>query len=165
MRYILALLLCLSLPGFALAGQVTGPVELKVATLAHGPWDLTAQRGKWVVVNYWATWCTPCLKEIPDLGALDAAHADIEVIGLAYEEIEAKDMQTFLIEHPAAYPVAIVDTFNPPAAFGTPRGLPTTFLVDPDGKIVEKFLGPITRAMLESAVDKQREARKAAKAD
>ncbi|HEX5694619.1 MAG TPA: TlpA disulfide reductase family protein [Arenimonas sp.] len=125
------------------AGMPSHPT-LVVETLDHGEFDLAAQRGQWVVVNFWATWCKPCLKEIPDLSAFDAARDDVRVIGLAYEEIEPADMRAFLEKHPAGYPVALLDVYDPPADFDTPRGLPMTYLVDPEGKVAKKYLGPIT---------------------
>ena len=128
--------------------------DLKVATLDNGEFDLAAHRGKWVVVNFWATWCAPCLKEMPELSAMDAMREHIEVIGLAYEEIEPADMRSFLKTHPVVYPIAIVDTYDPPKAFDTPRGLPMTYLVGPDGKVADKFLGPVTAAMIEGAIAK-----------
>lgn len=103
---------------------------------------LTDLKGKWVVVNFWATWCTPCLAEIPDLAALDKARDDVDVIGLAYEEIESPDMEAFLREHPISYPMAVLDVYHPPADFDTPPGLPMTYLIAPDGKVAKQFLGP-----------------------
>ena len=117
---------------------------LVIKTFDGGRFDLTQHRGRWVVVNFWATWCNPCLKEIPDLAAMDAAHEDIDVIGLAFEEIERADMEAFLAKRPIPYPIAIVDTFGPPTDFGIPRGLPTTFLIAPDGKVAATHLGPVT---------------------
>ncbi|RDZ27616.1 TlpA family protein disulfide reductase [Lysobacter silvisoli] len=128
--------------------------ELNIATLDKGQYDLAAHRGKWVVVNFWATWCAPCLKEMPELSAMDAMREHIEVIGLAYEEIEPADMRAFLKTHPVVYPIAIVDTYDPPKAFETPRGLPMTYLIGPDGKVADKFLGPVTAAMIEGAIAK-----------
>ncbi|MGO4223610.1 TlpA family protein disulfide reductase [Lysobacter sp. TAF61] len=128
--------------------------DLKIATVDGKAYDLAAHRGKWVVVNFWATWCKPCLKEMPELSALDAMREHIEVLGLAYEEIEPADMRAFLVKHPVAYPVAIIDTFDPPAAFETPRGLPMTYLIGPDGKIADKFLGPVTAHDIEAAIAK-----------
>src|SRR5687768_13238463 len=126
--------------------------SLKITTLDGQAWDLAARRGQWVVVNFWATWCSPCLKEIPDLTALDAKRADLEVIGLAYEEITPADMQAFLKQHPAGYPIAILDVYDPPKDFDTPRGLPMTYLIAPDGTVAQRFLGPVTAQELEQAI-------------
>lgn len=128
---------------------------LVVDTLDHGRFDLAEKRGGWVVVNFWATWCKPCLKEIPDLSAFDAARDDVQVIGLAYEEIEIGAMREFLVKHPAGYPIALLDVYNPPADFDTPRGLPMTYLIAPDGRVADKFLGPITSQELAAAIEAQ----------
>jgi thiol-disulfide isomerase/thioredoxin len=125
---------------------------LQVTTLDGQAYDLADRRGRWVVVNFWATWCAPCLKEMPELSALDAMHEHIEVIGLAYEEIKAEALRAFLVEHPVVYPVAIVDTYDPPADFDTPRGLPMTWLIAPDGTVAHKVVGPVTAADIEAAI-------------
>ena len=126
--------------------------KLVVKTFDGGEFDLASQRGRWVVVNYWATWCNPCLKEIPDLAAFDKARDDVVVIGLAYEEIEKADMQAFLKEHPIPYPIAIVDVYSPPEDFETPAGLPTTYLIGPDGRVASKHLGPVTSQELDAEI-------------
>ena len=125
---------------------------LRVATLDGKNYALAAQRGTWVVVNFWATWCGPCLKEMPELSALDAMRENIEVIGLAYEDIDVADMRAFLEKHPVVYPIAIVDVYNPPADFATPRGLPMTYLIAPDGKVAKQFLGPVTAKDIEDTI-------------
>ena len=125
---------------------------LAVDTLDHGVFDLAAHRGEWVVVNFWATWCKPCLKEIPDLSAFHYSRQDVTVIGLAYEEIEPDDLRAFLRKVPASYPIAILDVYDPPAAFDTPRGLPMTYLIAPDGTVARQFLGPVTSAELAEAI-------------
>jgi thiol-disulfide isomerase/thioredoxin len=122
---------------------------LVIDTFDGKKYNLADHRGHWVVVNFWATWCNPCLKEIPDLDAFDAARADVDVVGLSYEEIERADMEAFLKEHVIHYPIAVLDVYNPPADFDTPRGLPMTYLIAPDGKVAKKFLGPVTSADLE----------------
>ena len=134
------------------AAKPTHPT-LAVDTVDHGRFDLASQRGQWVVVNFWATWCAPCLKEIPDLNALDAKREDLIVIGLAYEEITPEAMRAFYGEKvKPEYPVAIVDVYSPPADFDTPRGLPFTVLVAPDGTVGHKFLGPVTGAEIEAKI-------------
>ena len=127
---------------------------LQVKTIDGKDYDLRAHRGNWVVVNFWATWCGPCLKEMPELSALDAMREHVDVIGLAYEEIEPADMQAFLQKHPIVYPVAILDVYAPPKDFATPRGLPTTYLIAPDGKVARHFLGPVTASDIDNAIAK-----------
>lgn len=126
---------------------------LVVSTLDHGEFDLAKQRGKWVLVNFWATWCSPCLKEIPDFSEFDQRRDDVVVIGLAFEEIETADLRAFLKEHPASYPIALVDVFDPPKDFDVPRGLPTSWLIAPDGRVAEKYLGPVTSADLARRIE------------
>ena len=117
--------------------------ELMVNTMTGEKFQLSQHRGHWVVVNFWATWCTPCLAEIPALDAFDASRADVDVIGLAYEEIERAQMQAFLKQHKLSYPIALLDVNKPPADFETPAGLPMTYLIRPDGTVARRFLGPI----------------------
>ncbi len=147
-------LLLLALLPFAVFAETppAAPLELKVETLAHGPFDLAARRGEWVLVNFWATWCAPCLKEMPELDAFDRERADASVIGLAYEETTVEDLKTFLEQRPVGYPIALVDVFNPPKGWETPRGLPLSLLIDPQGALAKKFLGPVTAKELESAM-------------
>jgi len=126
--------------------------KLVVKTLDGKSFDLAAQRGHWVVVNFWATWCGPCIKEIPDISAFVTAHKDVTAIGLAFEDTDKADVDKFALSHPVAYPLAQLDVYKPPADFDPPRGLPTTYLIGPDGSVAKKFTGPITLADLETAL-------------
>lgn len=141
-----------SQPAAASAGTTPSIPSLRVTTLDGAHYDLAAHRGKWVVVNFWATWCAPCLKEMPELSALDAMREHIEVIGLAYDDIKPDELKAFLQRHPVVYPIAIVDTYSPPADFATPRGLPTSYLIAPDGRVAKQFLGPVTAKDIEAAI-------------
>ncbi len=137
----------------ATSSQATAEIPvLKVETVDGSTYELAAHRGKWVVVNFWATWCAPCIKEMPELSALDKQRDDIEVVGLAYEEIEPQAMREFLKARPVGYPIAILDVYDPPKDFATPRGLPMTYLIAPEGKIAKQFLGPVTAKEIEAVV-------------
>ncbi|HTH68875.1 MAG TPA: TlpA disulfide reductase family protein [Rhodanobacter sp.] len=125
---------------------------LHVTTLDGKTFDLAAQRGKWVIVNYWATWCVPCIKEMPDISRFVAAHQNVVAIGLAYEDSEPADIKAFLARHPVAYPIAQVSLDQPPKDFDEPRGLPTTYLIGPDGKVAKHIVGPVTEASLQGLI-------------
>ncbi len=146
MRMLLLLLLS------AAANAEPLPADLVVRTLDGNDYKLSAQKGQWVVVNYWATWCGPCIKEMPELDELDRERDDVSVIGLAFEDTEASELQRFLKQRPVSYPIAQVDVYAPPTAFKVPRGLPTTHLINPKGELAKSFLGPVTRADIEAAI-------------
>ncbi len=129
------------------------PVALKLATIDGGTFDTTAHRGKWLVVNFWATWCHPCLAEMPELSAMSTRRKDIDVVGLAYDDIEPAALKTFMQAQPVSYPIAQVDVYDPPKVFEAPTGLPTTYLLDPQGKVAKRFVGPVTPVEIEQAVD------------
>lgn len=135
----------------AIAATVTKP-ELKVTTLDGKPFDLAAQRGKWVVVNYWATWCVPCIKEMPDISNFVKSRKDVTAIGLAFEDTDVKDIKAFLGKHPVAYPIAQLDVMAPPKDFDAPKGLPTTYLIAPDGHLAQRFVGGVTAEKLNEAI-------------
>lgn len=140
-----------SSPATPVPGTATLPA-LRVATIDGKTFDLAEQRGKWTVVNFWATWCGPCIKEMPELSALDAMREHIVVVGLAYEDTTVEDMQDFLKQRPVVYPIGLVDVYDPPKDFETPRGLPMTYLIGPDGTVAKKYTGPITAAQIEADI-------------
>jgi len=124
-------------------------VDFELTDLDQQTHRLADYRGEWVVVNYWATWCAPCRKEIPDFSELHDRREDITVLGLAFEDAAVEDFERFLVNYPASYPILLVDTFNPPPDLGAPRALPTTHLVDHEGRLVQTWLGPVTGVMIE----------------
>ena len=151
LRLALAFALSLALVAGAQAEPAKMPT-LSVKTLDGGTFDLAAERGKWVIVNFWATWCSPCIKEMPDISKFVASRSDVSAIGLAFGGEEIADVTGFLEKHPVKYPIANVPLESPPKDFGAPKGLPTTFLIAPDGSLAKKFTGPITAGELEKAI-------------
>jgi thiol-disulfide isomerase/thioredoxin len=152
MNRLLAVLV-LGLTAFAAQAATVAKPALAVTTLDGGHFDLAKQSGKWVIVNFWATWCSPCLKELPDISAFVAAHTGtVAAIGLDFEDADKADIEKFLKQHPLSYPVAQVDIDNPPKDFAVPKGLPNTYLIAPDGHVAKTFLGPITTHDLDVAI-------------
>ena len=135
------------------AYETEGPVDFTLSQLGGDEVSLADFRGEWVVVNYWATWCAPCRKEIPDLSLLHDEREDVTVLGLAYEELEDEDYYQFLEEFDVTYPILKVDVFEPPEPFGAPKVLPTTVILNPQGRAVKAFLGPVTRETIEAYID------------
>jgi thiol-disulfide isomerase/thioredoxin len=137
------------------AYETEDPVDFTLQQLGGGEVSMSDYRGGWVVVNYWATWCTPCLKEIPELSELHRERSDLTVLGLAFEDLEDSDFVEFLKDFDVSYPVLKVDVYQPPEPFGAPRVLPTTIILDRKGRAVKAFLGPVTRAAIEGYIDSQ----------
>jgi hypothetical protein len=89
---------------------------------------------------------------MPALSAFVASRDDVRAIGLAWEDTEREEVVEFAKKHPVAYPLAQPDVYEPLADFETPRGLPTTYLIAPDGRVAKRFTGPITMKDLEQAI-------------
>ncbi len=113
--------------------------------------SLADYRGKWVIVNFWATWCPPCLEEIPDLVAIKDSRKDVEVIGIAMEFQDAKQVMQFADGMFVDYPIVLGDR-KISDSIGQVDGLPTTFIYDPQGKLAERHVGKITRKQIERVI-------------
>lgn len=112
---------------------------------------LSGYKGKWLIVNFWATWCPPCLEEIPDLVALRDAREDVQVIGVAMEFQDAKQVTQFAEGMFVNYPIVLGDR-KVAESIGRVDGLPTTFIYDPQGNLKERHVGKITRKQLEKLI-------------
>lgn len=152
-RWMMTALLMLGAWQARAAYETDTPVDFTLPVLGGGEMSLSEHRGKWVVLNYWATWCAPCRHEIPELTALHDARDDIVVLGLAFDDSDPETFGIFLDEFAPSYPILLVDVYAPPEPFGAPRVMPTTIILAPDGRAVKAFLGPITRKDVESFVD------------
>ncbi len=119
--------------------------------------SLSDFRGKWVIVNYWATWCPPCLEEIPDLVALYEANPDkIVVLGVDYEEVDLDYLKEFTDSHFMSYPIVRMDPV-PVTALGPVLGLPTSYIVSPEGEVVARQEGPVTREAIETYLERKQQ--------
>lgn len=113
---------------------------------------LSQYKGKWVLVNFWATWCPPCLAEIPDLNDLhESKKANVAVFGIALQYANPKQVIDFAEGLMVSYPIVLG---NPKIAsqIGPVEGLPTTYLYNPQGKLVAHQLGPITKEAVEEFI-------------
>lgn len=113
---------------------------------------LSQYKGKWVLVNFWATWCPPCLAEIPDLIELhENKKSNVAVFGIALQYANPKQVIDFAEGLMVSYPIVLG---NPKIAsqIGPVDGLPTTYLYNPQGKLVAHQLGPITRDGVEEYI-------------
>lgn len=128
--------------------------DIKFIDLDGNESMLSDYKGKWVIVNLWATWCPPCLVEIPELIMFHEAHKDKDaiVIGVNYESISSKKLKAFVEEQMINFPIVRfageIDGVSTP--FGPFRALPITYLIAPNGQLVFEKLGMVTQEILES---------------
>jgi thiol-disulfide isomerase/thioredoxin len=108
-----------------------------------------------IVVNYWATWCPPCIEEMPELQAFydDNISKGALVIGINTEIIGKQQLEDFLDRYFITYPIFISKPTEKSELGLIPR-LPTTFLVSPEGKVVARQIGPVTRKVVEMFIQK-----------
>lgn len=135
-------------------GEVTGAAPAFTLTdLSGKSVSLADFRGKVVVLDFWATWCPPCKMEIPDFIGLQKQYGShgVQIVGVALDEPEK--VAAFAKEHGMNYPV-LLGTDAITARYGGIEGIPTTFIIDKSGKIVNKFEGYRPRQVFESEIKK-----------
>ena len=136
------------------APAASDPLDFQLTALDGSSVSIAGFRGKWLVLNYWATWCLPCVKEFPELDHFDQSNAEVTVLGLNFEDGELARIHKFLARHPVHYQILRVNVYDPPEALGAPMALPTSFIVNPQGHLVKTIIGPVTKQSLSEAINK-----------
>jgi peroxiredoxin len=147
-----ALLVCGGLPASAapLPGGMTAPDFTRPA-LDGKPVTLSAARGKLVLLDFWASWCAPCLVELPHLVDLKKRNAgQLEIIGVSMDDAKTNAVDA-LKRFPVNYPVAMGDAALG-KLYGGILGLPEIYLIGRDGKIIKSWRGEFRAGELDAAI-------------
>ena len=126
------------------------PASFSMMDMQGKKHTLEAHQGKWVLVNLWATWCAPCLTEMPELEALSKSRDDLIILGIAVDEPNPRRVALFVEKLQVTYPIIAGDT-ELTKQFKA-RGYPTSILYDRSGKQVFVKEGAITRKEIEAAL-------------
>jgi peroxiredoxin len=131
------------------------PVDFTLPDLDGKQRHLSEFRGKWVLVNYWATWCPPCLEELPELEVFHDNHKekDAVVVGVNMEQIEPEKLRAFVEEQFLSYPILRSGPARK-TQLGAVPALPTSYLVSPEGEVMARQVGPVNGSMIETFIAK-----------
>lgn len=151
------LLMTLVTANSAIAEEAFDASKVEFVDLDGNVTKLTDYKGKWVIINLWATWCPPCLVEIPDLVLFHEEHKDKDaiVLGVNHELLTTEKVKTFAESQMITYPIVrFKGEFNSSETpFGKLRGLPTTYMVNPEGVVVAARTGMVDDKMLEKFIE------------
>ncbi len=138
-------------------GIVFAASNFDLKDMAGKKHTLAQYKGKWVLVNYWATWCPPCLEEVPDLVALydGRKNKDVMVIGIAFEYQDAKEVSDYVADMLMSYPVVLGDD-NTMKQIGFSDTLPTSYIYNPKGELVKIKHGLVTKKYLDSIMVREK---------
>ena len=136
------------------------PAETSVSAPAFALVDVNGNsvslrnfKGKVVVLDFWATWCPPCKREIPDFIKLQSEYGPkgLQIVGIALDQLDK--VRAFASANGMNYPV-LLGTNDVAARYGGVEAIPTTFIIDKTGKIAVKFEGFRSKATFESEIRK-----------
>ena len=115
--------------------------------------NISDLRGKWVMVDFWSSWCPPCIEEAPVLAATYPQYAGrgVEFVGVAIWDDEGA-VRKFVRQFGIAYPSGLDAQGKIAIDYGV-RGIPEKFFIDPDGRLVRKFVGPVTQEKIRAILD------------
>ncbi len=148
---VLALFICLS---FGLTSYALDKPSIKDFSLqdtAGKTHKLSQYKGKWVIVNYWATWCPPCLEEVPDLVALydSRKNKDVMLLGVVFDYKDTAAVAEYVDDMLMSYPIVLGDD-EVIKQIGSAEVMPTTYIYNPRGVLVKTKRGLVTKAYLEA---------------
>lgn len=109
-------------------------------------------KGKWLIINYWADWCPPCIKELPELSSFYEDNKDkVNVFTYNFDQLEGEELRDQIKRFKVEVPSIIT---NPEELFGweTPGSLPATYIIDPEGNLQRELIGPQTQDSLEQII-------------
>jgi peroxiredoxin len=140
-----------------LSALVGKEAELTLKDMFGVEQRLSSLRGRIVVLNFWATWCGPCKKEMPDLAAIQNQYAafGVQVVGASADSMaEVKAVRQFIKDASINFPIWLGATTEQMAQFGLGPALPATAIIGRDGKIIALFPAVITQEELKKHLDK-----------
>lgn len=108
-------------------------------------------KGDWLVINYFAEWCAPCLKEVPELNAFHREY-DIPLFAISFDGEPDDKMRNLMTKYNMTFPVISAEPM-PELPVPKPRALPTTYILNPDGEIQKTIQGEVTHEMLFAAIE------------
>jgi peroxiredoxin len=128
--------------------------ELRLKDMTGKEVSLSDYKGRVVVLNFWATWCPPCRKEIPDFIELQTNYGEqgLQFIGVAMDEEGAPKIQAYLDKQPINYPIWVGEAGPVQEKFGALNAIPVTYLIDRQGMIRAKYVGIRKKAVVEEMI-------------